>query len=108
MFQPRFPLLCCSGDQAIIVFRPYRTFLRIPRHPLETEQAIRLIRAVMHLPKETPLVNSTLSAKLAGKQRETLPTLSEAIVRTLVSVAENPDDSLQAVCVETLAELGEC
>lgn len=36
-----------------------------------------------------------------------VPALSEGLIRALVGVAENPEDSLRAVCLESLAELGE-
>lgn len=32
--------------------------------------------------------------------------LSGGIIRAIVSVAENPDDALRTVCMETLIEIG--
>lgn len=34
--------------------------------------------------------------------------LSGGMIRAIVSVAENPDDALRTVCMETLIEIGEC
>ncbi len=48
-----------------------------------------------------------MTEKAAGKRRE-VPTLSEGLVRCIVSMAENPDDTFRAIALETLAELGEC
>jgi len=34
--------------------------------------------------------------------------LTDGMVRALVSAAENPDDPLRIVCMETLIEIGMC
>lgn len=83
----------------------------------ETGQAIQLIRTAVSLPLHTPLGRSSSSAtksrvpsssELAGMSKEVQHVVSEALIRVLVSVAENPDDPLQVICLETLAELSEC
>ena len=33
--------------------------------------------------------------------------LTDGLVRAIVSAAENPDDPMRAVCMETLVEIGE-
>lgn len=47
----------------------------------------------------------TTSAISEGKKADR-PALAEPLVRLLSSIAENPEDPLQPVCLETLTELG--
>lgn len=74
-----------------------RTFTRDAKAVCEREQALRLIRAVVTLPiDETHDPCPTLNYKVA---------LRPGFVRAVVSAAENPDDPMHTVCMETLTEI---
>lgn len=64
-----------------------RALTRDQRYDIEREQAIRLIRSLIELPYAA----------------EKMP---HSIVRTLIAVAEQPDDKFKLICLETLCELG--
>jgi rapamycin-insensitive companion of mTOR len=78
-----------------------RTFTRDAKHLTEKTQCLKLVRSLLSL----STVISPASSSSSGRGR--IP-LSDAIVRTLVSVAENADDAFKGICLETLAEIGEC
>lgn len=82
----------------------HSTFTRDPRHSLEKAQALKLLRWVINLGVLSPST-STAPGTVAGGPPK-IP-LCDGIVRTLVSVAENGDDSFRLICLETLAEIGE-
>lgn len=74
------------------------------------EQAILLIRAVMLLPPATPdQAGDACGESVIGTTRRhsKTPAVSQALVRVLVSMAENSEDPFQAIALETLTELGE-
>lgn len=88
-----------------------RAFTRTNRRYAELEEAIKLLRQYMILPdgdkKEERVFEETgPSETFLGKQVDR-PALAEPLVRILSSIAENPEDPLQPVCLETLTELGE-
>ena len=114
-------VMVSSGIEWIIV----RTFTRDTKAQQEKEQALRLLRAVICLPPPTPdflryRSQSGHDRRNAGrKMADTAPVdpidrllgrivpLTDGMVRALVSVAENPEDPIRMVCMETLIELGE-
>jgi hypothetical protein len=65
------------------------TFTRDAKAVVEREQALLLLRAVMALPRDDRGV-----------------ALTEGLIRAVVSAAENPDDAMRIVCMETLVEIG--
>jgi hypothetical protein len=75
------------------------------------EQAILLIRAIIFLPKRLLAAQGDTfdrdqtAIDAARGQNETLA-VSHALVRVLISMAENPEDPFQAITLETLTELG--
>jgi hypothetical protein len=107
----------------------HRTFARDAKAVHEREQALRLLRAVITLP---PPTRSHRTASLRyhtsparsrpthsrhGSARAVLPghvvqllacrvPLTDGLVRAIVSAAENPDDAMRIVCMETLVEIG--
>ena len=96
-------LLCTSHVQAIahsLTFVTRRTFTRDAKHLTEKTQCLKLVRSLLSL----STVISPASSSSSGRGR--IP-LSDAIVRTLVSVAENADDPFKGICLETLAEIGQ-
>lgn len=110
------------------------SFTRDAKAVLEREHALRLLRAVMMLPPRpagqdqrrrfsTSRSHSRTSV-LSPRRADQLPPDSEGdngwdillekrvaltggMIRSLVAVAENPDDALRTVCMETLIEIGE-
>ncbi|KAK4687008.1 rapamycin-insensitive companion of mTOR, partial [Tremellales sp. Uapishka_1] len=96
-----------SGIEWLIV----RTFTRDARSVIEREQALRLLRAVITLPPlpvplprhEEPPEASRSRFQALGRLR--IP-LTDGLVRALVSIAENPDDAMRTICMETLVEIG--
>ncbi|OCF45562.1 sterility protein Ste20 [Kwoniella heveanensis CBS 569] len=81
--------MLASGIEWLLI----RTFTRDAKAVHEREQALRLLRAV---------IIDEPSARLL----ENRVPLTEGLVRALVSAAENPDDALRTVCMETLVEIG--
>lgn len=87
-----------------------RTFTRDAKAVLEREAALRLLRAVMVLP---PPSKKDLDAfrhpegmpdYLSQILMQPVP-LRQGVVRAIVSAAENPDDAMHTVCMETLVEM---
>lgn len=100
----------CANKQSL----SRSTFAKATRDLTETGQAIQLIRMVMSLFTHSSLGRSSSSVakgrvpsslELVGMNKDSGRAISEALIRVLVSVAENPDDPLQVICLETLAEL---
>ncbi|KAF8645235.1 hypothetical protein AX16_008062 [Volvariella volvacea WC 439] len=74
-----------------------KTLHRDPKHAVEKEQAIKLIRTIIDvgtIRKDSPTTGDT----------GTVP-LSEPVVRALVAVAEHIDDPFMAICTQTLIEI---
>ena len=87
-----------------------RSFAKASRQIPEMEQAILLIRAIMSLPQprsDQPGEASGHAVVSATRRYGKVPAISQALVRVLVSMAENPEDPFQAITMETLTELGE-
>ncbi|WWC98367.1 hypothetical protein V866_005258 [Kwoniella sp. B9012] len=110
--------MIASGMEWLII----RTFTRDAKAVHEREQALRLLRAVIVLPPLPP--SRPASSPLTSKSRtrshsrqaefeapiqklldERVP-LTDGLVRAIVSAAENPDDAMRTVCMETLVEIG--
>ncbi|KAK6906421.1 hypothetical protein I203_100406 [Kwoniella mangroviensis CBS 8507] len=110
--------MIASGMEWLII----RTFTRDSKAVHEREQALRLLRAVIVLPPPPP--SRPASSPLTSKSRtrshsrqaefeapiqklldERVP-LTDGLVRAIVSAAENPDDAMRTVCMETLVEIG--
>lgn len=102
-----------------------RTFTRDAKAVLEREYALRLLRAVMILPPERPRRSSRAASHASPRRSQMSPrrpsgtddgeldtllsqrvALPGGLIRAVVSVAENPDDALRTVCMETLIEIG--
>lgn len=98
-----------------------RTFTRDTKAVVEREQALLLIRAVVVLPSERPrrlsLIDMSASPSRRGLHMSLMADpktdflnrrvpLTDGLVRAVVSVAENVDDAMRIVCMETLVEIG--
>lgn len=109
-----------------------RTFVRDAKHVHEREQALRLLRSVITLPAPPTSPSRPPSSRAHrsrnGRSRsrtsqsrntsaldqinaftiilEQKVALTDGILRSLVSVAENPDDALRTICMQTLVEIG--
>lgn len=70
------------------------------KNTVEKEQVIKLIRAIVEIGSHR--VESQISTP-SGKVM-----LSEAVMRAIVAVAEQPDDPFKNICVQTLAEIRMC
>ncbi|WWC72760.1 uncharacterized protein I206_106724 [Kwoniella pini CBS 10737] len=115
-----------AGTEWLII----RTFTRDTKAIHEREQALRLLRAVIILPPSPPTRPSSSPVISRSQQRtkshsgrsrftneneydsaiiklsrQTVP-LTDGLVRAIVSAAENPDDPIRTVCMETLVEIG--
>ncbi|WVQ77136.1 hypothetical protein IAR50_006819 [Cryptococcus sp. DSM 104548] len=110
-----------------------RTFTRDAKAVHEREQALRLVRNVVVLPvlpvesvkmDSSPMRTRSRSQPSQARNEtfgdiggfveegpftriwvEKVP-LTDGLVRAIVSVAENPDDAMRTVCMETLVEIG--
>ncbi|KAL7420859.1 hypothetical protein Q5752_004812 [Cryptotrichosporon argae] len=109
-----------------------RTFTRDVRAVHERESALRLLRAAVTLPalpKRATSTASSPSSPLRARTRSDQPAprsrlaalnpppdpvarllehtvpLTEGLVRAIVSAAENPDDAMRTVCMQTLVEI---
>ncbi|WWD20882.1 hypothetical protein CI109_105359 [Kwoniella shandongensis] len=108
-----------SGLEWLII----RTFTRDAKAVHEREQALRLIRSVIILPPppksrppSSPIKSRSQSRHRvqemdcgSGPMSEILQNrvaLTDGLVRAIVSAAENPDDAMRTVCMETLVEIG--
>ncbi|WVW80639.1 hypothetical protein I302_102625 [Kwoniella bestiolae CBS 10118] len=116
--------MIANGMEWLII----RTFTRDAKAVHEREQALRLLRAVIVLPPLPP--SRPASSPLASRSRtrshsrnghahayaqfegpiqkllEDRVPLTDGLVRAIVSAAENPDDAMRTVCMETLVEIG--
>lgn len=108
-----------------------RTFTRDAKCVHEREQALRLIRAVITLPVPPPPSRPASRRRRSSHSRprsshsrqasasvqeqvhvfkiilEQRVPLTDGIMRSIVSVAENQDDALRTICMQTLIEIGE-
>lgn len=82
-----------------------RLFARAARQYPELEEAIKLLRRYMILPEKAGATISLAQSVISEGKKADRPALAESLVRLLTSIAENPEDSLQPVCLETLTEL---
>ncbi|WOO81922.1 Target of rapamycin complex 2 subunit ste20 [Vanrija pseudolonga] len=98
-----------GGLQWIII----RTFTRDAKAVHEREQALRLLRTVVVLPELSPReigilhrasVASVIEDPIAVLLRHRVP-LQQGLVRAIVSAAENQDDAMRIICMETLVEI---
>lgn len=107
---PLSPFLNLREDHLSVVDFPFgfgRTFSRDQKQVIEKVQALKLVRRVIDLSLTSFPTTSTGTGTSSGKGTSRLRVpLSDTIVRTLVSVAENADDSFRLVVLETLAEIG--
>lgn len=81
-----------------------RTLSRDIKAVVEREQALLLLRAVTSLPHNDLNEFGTSHARsqlLAQK----VP-LTDGLVRAIVAIAENSQDAMWIVCMETLVEIG--
>lgn len=111
-----------------------RSFTRDAKAVHEREQVLRLIRSVIVLPPpslrptSSPVrsrshsqshsysrpnsgsirtgVNGDREEGFVAVVMENKVPLTDGIVRAVVSVAENPDDAMRTICMETLLEIG--
>lgn len=107
---PSSSFLNLREDYLSVVDFPFgfgRTFSRDQKQVTEKIQALKLVRRVIDLSLTSFPTTSTGAGTSSGKGTSRLRVpLSDTIVRTLVSVAENADDSFRLVVLETLAEIG--
>ncbi|WVF67846.1 hypothetical protein IAT40_002607 [Kwoniella sp. CBS 6097] len=113
--------MLASGIEWLII----RTFTRDAKAVHEREQALRLLRAAIVLPPAPPSRPASSPIKTRSHSRhsyrstcqtdidqpsarllENRVPLTDGLVRALVSAAENPDDAMRTVCMETLVEIG--
>lgn len=77
---------------------------------LERESALRLLRVIIMLPppsaKDLEVFRQPedMPEYLADLLMRPVP-LRQGLVRAIISAAENPDDAMHTVCMETLVEL---
>lgn len=74
-----------------------RTLLRDNKHAVEKEQALKLIRTIVEV--------GTTRRDSETKSGPGIVPLSEAVMRSVVAVAEHPEDPFRLICIQTLAEI---
>ncbi|KAH9480426.1 Target of rapamycin complex 2 subunit ste20 [Psilocybe cubensis] len=74
-----------------------KTLLRDNKHAVEKEQALKLIRAIVEV--------GTTRRDSETKSGPGIVPLSETVVRSVVAVAEHPEDPFRLICIQTLAEI---
>ncbi|SPO40478.1 related to protein ste16 [Pseudozyma flocculosa] len=99
LIQPPWPLISRCRAKGLDVYLS-RTTIRDNRFDVEREQALKLIRTVMEL-AALRTVNSAPD-RLAPDLQDLL---APGVVRALAAVAEDGEDKLRHICLETLAEL---
>jgi rapamycin-insensitive companion of mTOR len=72
-----------------------RSLLRDNKHAVEKEQVVKLIRTIVELSTVRPD-----SPESSGSVQ-----LSEAVVRSVIAVAEHAEDPFRLVCIQTLTEI---
>ncbi|KAI0073477.1 hypothetical protein K474DRAFT_1666532 [Panus rudis PR-1116 ss-1] len=73
-----------------------KSLARDNKHIVEKEQVIKLIRAMVEIGSEKRSPHAVGSG--------TVP-LSEAIMRAVIAIAEQPEDPLKPICIQTLTEI---
>ncbi|EDR13794.1 uncharacterized protein LACBIDRAFT_309182 [Laccaria bicolor S238N-H82] len=73
-----------------------KSLQRDNKHAVEKEQVIKLIRTIAEIGSKRASTNAGSGG---------LVPLSEAVMRAVIAVAEHPEDSLRAICVQTLTEI---
>ncbi|KAK1923142.1 Rapamycin-insensitive companion of mTOR, middle domain-containing protein [Papiliotrema laurentii] len=119
----------CKMVDAGLEWLIVRSFTRDIKGVHEREQALRLLRAVIVLPpsfipQTRPSSRNTHQSRNVSRQghvrngsthsvvdisseiSDKRVPLTDGMVRALVSVAENPDDPMRTICMETLVEIG--
>lgn len=86
----------------------YRTMARDTKAVVEREQALLLLRAIATLPRSRP--STDLNASQASLGRVNLLAykvpLTDGLIRAIVAIAENSQDAMWIVSMETLVEIG--
>jgi hypothetical protein len=85
-----------------------RTMSRDTKAVVEREQALLLLRAIATLPR--PRLSTDLNASQGSLSRLNLLAykvpLTDGLIRAIVAIAENSQDAMWIVCMETLVEIG--
>ena len=97
--QPLWPLISRCKAQGLDIYLS-RTLIRDNRFEAEKEQALKLIRAIMEL-SSLRTVNAAPD-RLANELQDLI---GPGVIRSMAAVAENSEDHLRHLCLETLAEL---
>ncbi|TFK52588.1 hypothetical protein OE88DRAFT_1807473 [Heliocybe sulcata] len=74
-----------------------KSLARDSKHAVEKEQVVKLIRAIVE-------IGSTRRGPSGSSGSGSVP-LSDGVLRAFVATAEQPDDLLKLICIETLAEI---
>ncbi|KZT18431.1 hypothetical protein NEOLEDRAFT_1125374 [Neolentinus lepideus HHB14362 ss-1] len=74
-----------------------KSLARDNKHAVEKEQVVKLIRAIVE-------IGSTKSGSSGNSGSGSVP-LSDGVMRAFIATAEQPDDPLRLICIETLAEI---
>ena len=82
LYVPRGHRTCSRTDQMVCD----RSLVKESKASIEREQALKFVRAFLDV-------------------KEGVEEISRAVVRTIVAVAEHPDDRLRNISIETLAEI---
>ena len=85
-----------------------RTMARDTKAVVEREQALLLLRAITTLPR--PRLPTDLYASHSSLGRVNLLAykvpMTDGLIRAIVAIAENSQDAMWIVCMETLVEIG--
>jgi large subunit ribosomal protein L17e len=74
-----------------------RALLRDNKHAVEKEQVIKLIRIIVEV--------GTVRRDPEMKSGPGSVPISETVMRSIIAVAEHPEDPFRLICIQTLAEI---
>lgn len=107
LVEPPWELIGTCHDEGLDLYLS-RTFQRDHRYTLEKEQALKLVRAAMECGAHSSDIpfSSANGNRRSGLDGYAMPLISPAIVRSLAAAADQSDEPLRLLYIETLGELG--
>ncbi|PWN49565.1 hypothetical protein IE53DRAFT_388192 [Violaceomyces palustris] len=99
LVQPPWPLISRLRNRGLDMYLT-RSLVRDGRFEAEKEQALKLVRSIMELG-----ASRTVNAAPDRFTTDLNDLIGSGVVRTIAAVAENSEDKLRHLCLETLAEL---
>ncbi|KAN0062384.1 hypothetical protein ACQY0O_005266 [Thecaphora frezii] len=99
LIHPPWPLISRCRSKGLDIYLT-RSMIRDNRFDAEREQALKLVRAIMELSALRTV--SSAPDRLAPDLQDLI---GPGVVRAMAAIAEDSEDKLRHICLETLAEL---